>query len=52
MTRIQLARLEKDTVELKSYIQEVLSQGNKHLAVKLEKKLNYLESRIAERMAA
>lgn len=52
MTQIQLARLEKDTVELKAYIEEVLTKGNKTLATKLEKKLNYLESRIAERMAA
>ena len=28
MTEIQLARLEKDTVELKSYIQEVLFNRN------------------------
>jgi hypothetical protein len=52
MTEIQLARLEKDTAELKTYIQEVLLKGNNHLAIKLEKKLSYLESRIAERMAA
>jgi len=52
MTEFQLARLNKDTVELKAYINELMEQDNLQLVSKLEKKLNYLESRIAERMAA
>jgi hypothetical protein len=52
MTQIQLARLQKDTVELQEYIRRVRAKGDNNLAVKLDKKLDYLTNRIAERMAA
>jgi|TARA_B110000908_G_C10253297_1_gene453589 hypothetical protein len=52
MTEIQLARLTTDIAELKEYIKLVASKGNNHLVSKLEKKLSYLQSRIAERMTA
>lgn len=52
MSEIQLARLTQDTLELKAYINELTSKRDFQLAQKLSKKLNYLESRIAERMAA
>lgn len=52
MSEIQLAALSRDVVELQQYINETRSTGNVTLASKLEKKLSYLESRIAERMAA
>ncbi len=51
MTQIQLARLQKDTTDLQIYIEEIRSK-NPRLVSKLEKKLEYLKSRIAERMAA
>jgi hypothetical protein len=51
MTQIQLARLQNDTAELKSYIEKIRSKNPK-LVSKLEKKLEYLQTRIAERMAA
>tara|TARA_R110000868_G_scaffold105345_2_gene289668 strand:+ start:1112 stop:1270 length:159 start_codon:yes stop_codon:yes gene_type:complete len=52
MTEIQLARLENDKAELQSYIRQVRSRGDNNLAIKLDKKLDYLTNRIAERMAA
>lgn len=52
MSDIQLARLTQDTLDLQSYIEEVKTIGDLSLVSKLEKKLSYLESRIAERMAA
>jgi hypothetical protein len=52
MTEIQLARLTTDIAELKEYIKLVDSKGNNRLVSKLEKKLSYLQSRIAERMTA
>lgn len=52
MSEIQLARLKNDQTELQTYIREVRSRGDNNLAVKLDKKLDYLTTRIAERMAA
>ena len=52
MSDIQLARLTQYTLDLQSYIEEVKTIGDLSLVAKLEKKLSYLESRIAERMAA
>jgi hypothetical protein len=52
MTEIQLARLENDKVQLQTYIREVRAKGDNNLAIKLDKKLDYLTNRIAERMAA
>ena len=52
MTEIQLARLKNDQVELQTYIRQVRAKGDNNLAVKLDKKLDYLINRIAERMAA
>jgi len=51
MSEIQLARLTQDIAELQAYIHEVKSDGNLTLVSKLEKKLGYLQNRIAERMA-
>ena len=51
MSEIQLARLTQDIAELQAYIDEVKTDGNLNLATKLEKKLGYLQGRIAERMA-
>lgn len=44
----QIERLKRDSKELKHYIQKVEQTGNKHLAYKLQKKHEYLSSRIED----
>ncbi len=44
----QIERLKRDSKELKHYIQRVEQTGNKHLAYKLQKKHEYLSSRIED----
>ena len=44
----QIERLKKDSRELKTYIRKVESKGDKTLLFKLQKKHDYLESRIED----
>lgn len=52
MTDFQLSTLEQDAQQLQAYITEVFNRGNRSLAVKLTKKLEYLQSRIADKSVA
>jgi len=44
----QIERLKKDSKELKHYIQKIEKTGNSQLAYKLQKKQEYLMSRIED----
>lgn len=44
----QIERLKRDSKELKHYIQKVEKSGNDQLAYKLQKKHEYLTSRIED----
>jgi uncharacterized membrane protein (DUF106 family) len=44
----QIERLKKDSKELKHYIKKVEKKGNETLAYKLQRKYNYLTSRIID----
>jgi ribosomal protein S6 len=44
----QIERLKKDSKELKHYIQKIEKTGNSQLAYKLQKKHEYLNSRIED----
>ena len=44
----QIERLKKDSKELKHYIQKVERTGNSELVYKLQKKHEYLSSRIED----
>lgn len=47
MTDFQLSKLQQDAEELRSYISELTVKGKDTLAAKLEKKLSFLEDKIA-----
>ena len=47
MTDFQLSKLQQDSQELQAYITELIDKGKHSLVQKLEKKLEFLESRIA-----
>lgn len=44
----QIERLKKDSRELKHYIKRIEKEGNDLLVFKLQKKYNYLNSRISD----
>ena len=44
----QLERLKRDSRELKTYIRKIESKGDRTLLFKLQKKHEYLESRIGD----
>jgi hypothetical protein len=44
----QIERLKKDSRELKHYIRRIEKEGNELLAYKLQKKYQYLNSRITD----
>ena len=44
----QIERLKKDSKELKHYIQKIEKTGNSDLVYKLQKKQDYLNSRIED----
>ena len=44
----QIQRLKQDSKELKHYLFRLEKQGNKSMAHKMQKKLEYLNSRISE----
>lgn len=50
MTDFQLSVLQQDSQELRDYIAEVSAKGKVALATKLSKKLEFLESRLAEQI--
>jgi len=50
MTDFQLSVLQKDSQELREYISELTVKGKSVLVSKLTKKLEFLESRIAEQI--
>jgi len=44
----QIAKLQKDSTELKAYVEEIKQKGNHSLAKKLESKKVYLDQKIYE----
>jgi uncharacterized membrane protein (DUF106 family) len=44
----QIAKLQKDSTELKAYVEEIKQRGNHSLAKKLESKKVYLDQKIYE----
>lgn len=48
MSKIQLERLQKDLIELDTYIEKVKRKGKNNLVAALTKKRDFLSSRLTE----
>lgn len=48
MTKIQYERLQQDSHEAKTYLNLLLERGETQVAEKVQKKVEFIESRLAE----
>lgn len=48
MTKIQYERLQQDSKQVRSYIDLLNSKGETQVVTKLQRKLEFIESRLAE----